>query len=243
MGMGFSIYSSYKNVFIDRANPEIIYAVPGNAGTFNHWFKLVIPANAIQVGGVIVKPGWGGMGMPWAFYDKYTAGDTRLQTIANSYRKDDGGTKTRANGLQYAISMKYMKFVSDDAGFDWVVFRYSDVLLYMAEINNELGAGAPPSSTAIGYLKQVTDRANEVIPSSALLSQQSFRDYIFEERSKELYFENGNRRQDLIRQGTLISNAIARGKTQATTRNVVFPIPSDVIETSKGVIKQNNGYN
>jgi|GEM_PF-3243906 len=242
MGMGFSINNSYRNVFLEPANNEIIYAVPGNAGTFNWWFKLVLPSDAVIVNTITVRPGWGGMGMNWAFFDKYTPGDRRLETIASSYRRDNGGIRNRSNGLQYAIPMKYMRFVPTDQGFDWVMFRYADVLLYMAEITNELGSGAP-NNTTIDYLKQVTDRANVTIPASALLSKQAFKDYVFEERAKELYFENGNRRQDMIRQGTFISNAIARGKPLATAKNLVFPIPANVIETSKGVLTQNNGYN
>ncbi len=242
MGMGYSLNSSYKNVFIEKANNEIIYAAPGNAGTKNYWFKLVLPGNAIQLLGTTVTPGWGGMGMPWEFYDKYTTGDKRLETIANSFRNDGGGLRTRLNGLEYAIPMKYTKFVRNDEGFDWVMFRYADVLLYMAEINNEL-EGSVPSQTTINYAKQVSDRSNAVIPASALLSKEAFKSYIFEERAKELYFENGNRRQDMIRQGTLISNAQQRGKTLAMPHHVLFPIPSDVIETSKDIIKQNNNYN
>lgn len=242
MSMGFSINPSYKNVFTEKANNEIIYAVPGNAGTKNYWFKLVIPGNAIQMLGVTVTPGWGGMGMPWEFYDKYTVGDKRLETIANSYRNDGGGLRTRQNGLQYAIPMKYTRFARNDEGFDWVMFRYADVLLYMAEITNELG-GAVPSQTTINYLKQVSDRANETIPTSALASKENFRNFIFEERAKELYFENGNRRQDMIRQGILVSNAVSRGKTLARPFHVLFPIPADAVELSKNVIQQNNGYN
>jgi hypothetical protein len=244
----YSLNPSYKNVFIEKANDEIIYAVPGNAGTKNWWYKLALPGDAARILNPTVGlnapvgSGWGGMGMNWAFYDKYTAGDKRLETIGNSYQTVGGVTRTRQNGLQYAIPMKYTRFVGNDEGFDWVMFRYADVLLYMAEITNELG-GAVPSQTTINYLKQVSDRANETIPAAALLSKEAFRNFIFEERAKELYFENGNRRQDMIRQGTLISNARERGKALASPHHVLFPIPSDVIETSKGIIKQNPTYN
>lgn len=241
--MGFSLLPSYKDVFLNKANNEIIYAVPGNAGTFNWWFQTVIPANAISMLGVTVKPGWGGLGMNWEYYDKYQPGDKRLETIADRYRNDAGRMVTRANGLQYAIPLKYLKFVDINGGYDWVMFRYSDVLLYMAEITNELDG---PTPEAMSFLKQITDRAGVTISTDPAinpsLSKEKFRDYVIEERGKELYLENGNRRQDLIRVGKLISNAIARGRTNAKPYHVLFPIPADVIVESKGVIKPNLGY-
>ncbi len=241
--MGFSLLPSYKDVFLNKANNELIYAVPGNAGTLNWWFQTVIPGNAINVAGVTTKPGWGGLGMNWDYYDKYQAGDKRLETIADKFRNDAGRMVTRANGLLYAIPIKYLKYIEANAGFDWVMFRYSDVLLYMAEITNELDG---PTPEAMAYLKLITDRAGVTISTDPLidpsLSKEKFRDYVIEERGKELYLENGNRRQDLIRVGKLISNAIARGKTNAKPHHVLFPIPSDIINTSNKIIKQNPGY-
>jgi len=239
VNMGYSLMPSYKDVFTAKANNELIYATPGNSGTFNWWFKLVMPANSITVAGVNVRPGWFGMGMNWKFYEKYQTGDRRLETIADRYRNDQGRIVDRSNGLLAAIPMKYTRFVPNDAGYDWIVFRYADVLLYMAEITNQLNG---PTSEALGYLKQVTDRANATIPVDATENKQKFQDYVIEERGKELYFENGNRRSDLIRNGTLISNAIARGRTDAKPFHVLFPIPADIIIQSNGVIAQNNGY-
>lgn len=242
--MGFSLLPSYKDVFLNKANNELIYAVPGGTGTFNFWFITIIPGNAISMSGVTVKPGWGGMGMNWEYYDKYQRGDKRLETIADRYRNDVGRMVTRSNGLQYAIPIKYLRFVENNAGYDWVMFRYSDVLLYMAEITNELDG---PTIEAVNFLKQITDRAGVTIPTDPALdptvSKEKLRDYIIEERGKELYFENGNRRQDLIRVGKLISNALSRGKTNAKPHHVLFPIPFDIVNLSNGVITQNPGYN
>jgi len=239
MNMGYSLLPSYKDVFTTKANSELIYATPGNAGTVNWWFKLTMPANAISVAGITVRPGWFGMGMDWKFYEKYQTGDKRLETIADRYRNDQGRIVDRSNGLLAAIPIKYTRFVQNDVGFDWVVFRYADVLLYMAEITNHLEG---PNAEALGFLKQVTDRANATIPADATGSKQKFQDYVIEERGKELYFENGNRRSDLIRNGTLISNAIARGRTDAKPFHVLFPIPADIVIQANGVIVQNNGY-
>ncbi len=111
----------------------------------------------------------------------------------------------------------------------------------MAEITNEISG---PTAEARGYLKLVTDRAGTTasVPASAYTDQATFRSFILEERGRELYFEFGIRRQDLIRNGTFISNAQARGISIAKPTQVLFPIPADVIIQSGGVIAQNPGY-
>jgi hypothetical protein len=46
------------------------------------------------------------------------------------------------------------------------------------------------------------------------------------ERGRELYWEFGIRRQELIRNGIFISNAVARGISVAKPHQVLFPIPA-----------------
>ena len=62
------------------------------------------------------------------------------------------------------------------------------------------------------------------------------------ERGTELYWEFGIRRQELIRNGTFISNAVARGISVAKPHQMLFSIPADVIIESVGIITQNAGY-
>ena len=100
---------------------------------------------------------------------------------------------------------------------------------------------AGPTSEAINYIKQVTDRAKMIIPASATASHDSFSDFILAERGRELYWLPGIRRQDMIRHGNFISAAMARG-LPAKDYNVLFPIPSDVVIQSNGIVKQNPGY-
>jgi hypothetical protein len=244
MGMGFSLDPSFKDVFVTSQNSEVIYAVPGNAASntgseASNYFSSIIPADAQTILGqnVTANQNYKLQEMPWSFYDKYTATDTRLQTIANSYVNTSGVTVDRAHGLDAAIPMKY-PFQPNGLGFDYVMFQYSDVLLSMAEITNEISG---PTPEAIGYLKQVTDRAQTTIPASATVSHDALSDFILDERGRELYWETGIRRQDMLRHGTFISAAVARG-LPAKSYNNLFPIPSDVIIQSNGIVKQNPGY-
>ncbi|MEJ7767608.1 MAG: RagB/SusD family nutrient uptake outer membrane protein [Chitinophagaceae bacterium] len=243
IGMGYTLNLSYKDVFITPQNSEVIFAVPGNNSTSSIWYACIIPGNAASILGNDVTKGdkYQLIDMPWKFYDKYPVGDARLQTIATEYITNTGRTVNRANGLPAAIPMKYTRYVPNLLGFDYVIYRYADVLLAMAEITNEISG---PTAEARAYLKLVTDRAGTTasVPASAFTDQARFRSFILEERGRELYFEFGIRRQDLIRNGTFISNAQARGISIAKPTQVLFPIPSDVIIQSGGVIAQNQGY-
>jgi len=69
---------------------------------------------------------------------------------------------------------------------------------------------------------------------------------VLDERGWELYFE-GNRRQDLIRYGLFVEaikkKAQSMGKqTLVDEDRYRFPIPQDIIDEGKGIIKQNPGY-
>lgn len=240
MSMGYSLLPNYKDVFTNGGNNELIFAVPGNTGMKQYWYDMFFPGDIKRIFGQDVTPGWWqGDGIPWSQIDKYSVGDTRLETIGTAYINTSGDTVGRTNGLNLAIPMKYTKYTGNQQGFELVMYRYADVLLLMAEAENQLNG---PTSIAIGYAKQVTDRAHETIPSNASASKQSFDDFLLDERGRELYYEFGFRRQDLIRHGKLISYANARGITAAKDYMVLFPIPQDVISESKGVIIQNPGY-
>ncbi len=248
MGMGYNVNTPYKNVFTTPQNLDVIYAVPGNSAQYNWWYPSVLPEDAKTVLGIDVSEGqkWRLVHMPWDFYDKYQPGDLRLQTIASSYVTNKGVTIGRENPQKMpgAIPVKYTNYVKNTLSFDLVIYRYADVLLSMAEIENELNNG--PTTNAIGYTKQITDRANTTIPASATASYAAFKQFLLDERGRELYDEFGIRRQDLIRNGSFISNAISRGITWARNYMVLWPIPSDVIDQSfvngEPVVKQNDGY-
>lgn len=240
LNMGYTLEDDYAQVFIRDQNNEVIFAIPGSDATESIWYACILPFDAREVLGNDVTQGekYKLVEMPWAYYDTYPEGDARLNTIAAEYTNNAGQIIGRSNGLTGAIPMKYADYSPNLFGFDYVIFHYSEVLLSMAEITNELEG---PSETARGFLAQVTDRADTSIPGDATSSQDAMRDFILAERGRELYWEFGVRRQDLIRHGKLISRAQARG-LDASPHEVRWPIPSDVIIEAGGVIEQNPGY-
>jgi len=78
------------------------------------------------------------------------------------------------------------------------ILRYSDVLLMIAEADNELTP--EPSALAYECIDAVRNRAGILPLSGRSLSKSQFRDAVKKERAMELCFEAG-RRWDLIRWG------------------------------------------
>jgi hypothetical protein len=233
--MGYSLVANYTDI-CSALNNEQIYAVPTNASSPNWYFQEVTPGDFASAGTITRDAGWYGYWMPWSHYDTYSPTDKRLATVIASYTTTSGGTMDRARGLAGAIPMKCTSGLGGSTGseVDWPVFRYAETLLSLAEAINEQARTAE----ALPFVNQVRTRAG--VPTWAGLSQVQLRDSLMAERGRELYAE-GVRRDDLIRAGTFISSALARGAA-AKPGNVLFPIPLEVIQQSNGIITQNPGY-
>lgn len=141
----------------------------------------------------------------------------------------------------------------DYTPINFPVLRYADILLMIAEAENEANSG--PSQLAYECLNEVRDRA---MPGATPISgkdYEEFKQIVRNERAMELCFE-GQRKQDLIRWGTYVTamttdrramindsrwianKAFAANIANYTsTRHVVYPIPSTELATNS-LIKQ-----
>ena len=134
------------------------------------------------------------------------------------------------------------------------LLRYSDVLLMLAEAENEVNGATTIAKSA---LKQVRDRANATDVTTSVSSSNDLRELIRNERFLELAFE-GNRKFDLIRWGIFVSTMNQLGNDiQATApaafkyasnagrniseRNLLFPIPLRETTLNKAAT-QNPGW-
>jgi hypothetical protein len=129
------------------------------------------------------------------------------------------------------------------------VYRYSDVLLTLAEVLNEQNK----PSDALPFLNQVRQRAG-LLPVGGL-DQAALRDVIARERRVEFAFEN-KRWFDLVRTGKAIEVMNEHGRQlktiyagegylpqlsyTVTPNRLLFPIPFREIQIGKLV--QNPGY-
>jgi len=121
------------------------------------------------------------------------------------------------------------------------VLRYADVMLMFAEADNEVNNG--PSTEAYEAVNKIRRRAmNQDIdtPDPAVdlatgMSQDDFREAVWDERKWELAFE-GHRRWDLIRTGQYLEVQPA-----ATEKNLLYPIPEGEREINSN-LSQNTDY-
>lgn len=246
----YDLLPVYKDVFDitneGADNKEVIFTIGrlavGAAWTYFACVMPSTPAYKTESGKTLTV--WGGLKMPWEFYDKYEPQDERLNTIVRYYtdvndKQVDFRTvaDSKATG---AIPMKYSEdpdHQGSSQGNDFIVFRYADVLLSKAEALNELNG---PSGESIELINKVRRRAKATEISLAGYSgKDALRDFILEERGRELYNE-GHRRNDLIRHGKFIQRAIDRG-IDAEPYHVLYPIPQAAINENPNLV-QNPGY-
>lgn len=188
--------------------------------------------------------------------------------VFNEYEKNDGSIRTiypvRTNGNDgYAVLRKY--FDSDFGGSatsrNFIKLRYADVLLMLAEIENELSG---PGS-AYQYVNQVLTRARTLADGTMAtepadwdgMSQDEFRTRILKERQYELMGE-GHSWFDTRRRGYqyFLEEVVERHNTHPTfddgkdyvypvsVKNMLLPIPQTEISGNQLITQadQNPGY-
>lgn len=180
-----------------------------------------------------------------------------------------GDARRPATIVQFTAAKPYpAKLVSNpaianDAENDWIVLRYADVLLMMAEAQ-----GNTPSSLA--FMNQTRVRGGLApIQATAVTTTAQFEDSLQRERRYEFAFEN-QRWFDLVRYSTTMTTinpvtvmqahftkeyptqyaqypaprlTLAELQAQCTTNKLLLPIPQREIDNNtRIVIQQNPGY-
>lgn len=131
-------------------------------------------------------------------------------------------------------------------GENYIVFRLADVYLMAAEAENELNG----PDLAYQYINKVRERAYEPDQPLSGLTQQEFRETIYDERKWELAGE-GHRRLDLIRWGILLdvvkstNYRVYDPASFIKPHHVLLPIPIEELELNPKLLESdptNNGY-
>ncbi len=249
MNLGYyELQPDFKDIWDinNEQNKEIIWGIPNIKGAYSNWYLCsVLPADYVSEKGIPLTR-WSGFRMPWGVWDTFEENDKRRNPFVRWYYNGTeiiDGRVVNGNGsmMRGSLPMKYPENPDTDGSgnsSDLVQYRYADVLLYRAEALNEVNGG--PTQEAIDIVNQMRVRGGVDPINLADFDQDAFRDRILQERQWELCFE-GWRRQDLIRHGKLISNALARGKIYASEKHLLYPIPQSAINENPN-IKQNNGY-
>lgn len=254
-GNVYNLHADYNYLFSKEGNGnnEMILQIATNlTNNPNFLIAHIVPGDYPL--GVAKAEVWGAYVMPWNFYDTFESGDTRLNRIVANYVNTKGVAmkrETDGNLVKGAIPLKFgvdPDQTGTNTGLDVPVYRFSDVLLTLAEcINRNQGQ---PTQEAINLVNRVRNRAGlDDLAIEKTASKEVFNEAILLERGHEFYME-GLRRQDLIRFGKYVDkaneriNAInvseGRGYFNVGEGHNRFWIPQYYIDESKGAIKQNN---
>ena len=200
--------------------------------------------------------------------DQYP-GDPRLDAtyIYGSYERTDGTTRTvypeRTNGNDgFAYIKKYIdpNYNGTTTNRNFIKLRYADLLLMLAEIENELNGPA----NAYQYVNEVLARARNTENGPAAqpadyagMTQDQFRERIMMERQYELlaeghtWFDVRRRGYEYFLQHVIYPHNESPNFHQSTdfvypvtVKNMLLPIPSDEISGNYEITQadQNPGY-
>lgn len=193
----YSLIPNYANVFsgntANKNNAESVFEVQflegaaGMAGSFLYNFmpRPITPSELVTITGTSNPQPLDGEGNNVPTPDiiaAYEPGDLRKDasigyvTLASSLRENK----------VFPYIKKYAKTHSQHGnhGMNFPIYRYAEVLLFLAEALNEQGK----TGEAAGYLNMVRNRAG--LANTTATSQADMREAIFKERRVELAFEN-----------------------------------------------------
>lgn len=241
--LGYSLLPNYADIFDinNEKNSEIIFSIQyigGNSGLGSFYMYRFLPWNS---GTDLIAKGQSqartGENIPTTdLLDSFEANDARKDMIA--YYVDE-------NNETIPYTTKFMDeghTVRGQTGNDFSVYRYSKVLLMLAECYLEEGK----DGRAMELVNEVRNRAG-----LSNLTSISFDDVIQERRVE--FFCEADRWDVLVRTGKAKEVMLAHGIRQKQERPVavgsssyntiklLFPIPSDVIDLNPN-IEQNPEY-
>ena len=154
----------------------------------------------------------------------YAAGDTRY---AKSIYKNN-----RLPDTTYSTKYITTQTTAFDGENNWVVSRYADVVLMLAEALGE-------TTEAYDLINSV--RARSGLAAISALTPGTFDSKLLNERRVEFAFEN-QRWQDLLRFGAAKAVMAAHLSIPVANVRLLYPIPQKEVDVSNGKIIQNTGF-
>ncbi len=227
---GYSLMPDYNNAFsfnaTNKNNAESVFEVQyleGSAGLNGNLPYRIIPTPilATELGPIT------GTSNPQPLSGEnnniptpdmiaaYEAGDMRKDISIGYVTLSQSARDNKV--YPYAKKLVRTHSLHQNTGTNFHVYRYAEVLLFMAEALNEQGK----AGEAATYLNQIRTRAG--LTATKATSQADMREAIFKERRVELAFEN-KRWFDLVRTGRVKEIIGAYGaRVKANPLNYYFP--------------------
>lgn len=222
----YELIPAYQDIWgvENKNNEESIFEIQfksGGQGTGSPFTEYYSPNLSISGG---VGGGNAPQAIPEELLDEYDASDDRL----NSFGVVDD------DGAPYLNKYDGTQFAAFDGDNNFVVFRYADVLLMLAE--------------AIGESQESIDLIDEVRTRSGLTTSiadlpGSFSEKLLAERQREFVGEN-KRWPDLVRFGVapqVMADFLADEGISTDDVRLLYPIPQREIDSSSGALSQNPG--
>jgi hypothetical protein len=245
----YSFISSYPTIFsfTNENNSEVVFDVQYNTisnpvvgATFpwvlvpDNWFTSL--GKPVQ-GGLIIRP------VANDLLNSYDPIDTRKAFTIQTGFTANGVVEPRSFIKKY-VDLTKVPVNRLDWPINFIVLRYTDILLLKAECTLN-GGGGTVATDVLAPVNQVRSRAGLTTPLTGLTLAQ-----LMEERRKEFAGE-GSRWHDLVRSG-LVTTKIPAWITaedvlkqmQPFVNNfVIYAIPQSQLDVKPGLYTQNAGYN
>lgn len=225
------------------------FLINGSTGSAQGWQKAVGQTT-----------GWNGLRTTRNLFNLFFAagGDTTRDTRGRFWTKGQTLEIQDLTDFNQGFGViKYRNITSTGVGLgagtqnfssvDFPMLRLSDMMLIYAEAATR---GAGSRALALGYVNQIRARAFNNAPGSAIADAQLTKEFVLDERGRELFWE-GLRRTDLIRfnrftEGTAEAlwpwkGGVSAGRGVEKYREI-FPIPNSDLSANQN-LKQNPGYN
>ncbi|HLR32967.1 MAG TPA: RagB/SusD family nutrient uptake outer membrane protein [Fodinibius sp.] len=254
--LDYELLDSYEEVFdpASKNHAESIFDVQFSAGIEDEESRFIYRFAPFNSGEDII--GFSDLSTSEAGYnipthdmvDAYEEGDARKEASIAFYVNAENSQFNVSIGDSIPFINKYNHDFEERGRTDenWPVYRYSHVLLMLAEALNEEGR-APE---AHNYLNQVRERAG--LSPVSNLSQSAFRDAVYHEQRVELAFEN-HRWFNLLRTGQALETMSQHGEEEKEYKArlsgaayelqeymLLYPIPEREVRLND--IEQNPGW-
>lgn len=258
--LGYDLLPSYADVFApsNKNSIESVFEVQYQGGNdLGEWSSFIYTFSPRLSKGAIT--GWaqsnpGGWGIPTKdLIASYENDDLRKEASIGL----DFNSPVTGDVVPYIKKFVHPHTIYGRTDDDWLVYRFSGVLLMLAEAINEQNG---PTTEAYNHINRVRARAG--LPALSGLNKETFRNAVYQERRIELAFENdrwfflkrtmtpeelttflntyGQKEKDdptVSRQGI----AYTGGDYIFNAFETYFPVPSDEIRINNK-ITQNPGY-
>ncbi|WEK21035.1 MAG: RagB/SusD family nutrient uptake outer membrane protein [Candidatus Pedobacter colombiensis] len=166
---------------------------------------------------------------------------TDLYVSTDGYSSTKFRNKTRSGG-----PAPHQDAAKDFSDIDFPLFRLGEIYLTYAEAVLRGGSGGT-LNTALDYMNKLRTRAYKGSTAGNISSTALTKDFILDERGRELYYE-AFRRTDLIRFGKFTTNAYlwawkggVKNGTSVADKFNLFPLPPTDLAANPNLI-QNTGY-